>query len=143
MKPSLAQPLFTADLKRAAPGSYDFGFIDPNKYKGEITYVPADSSQGFWGVAGTGYAVGNGSLNDKTLNTIIDTGTTLMLVPASMAEDYYKQVEKAQNRPVSGGWIFPCNISSLPDLHVGVGNYTAHIPGPLLNSSALSDNQSE
>ena len=139
----MQQPLFTADLKRATPGSYDFGFIDPNKYSGEITYVPANSTQGFWGVTGTGYAVGDGALNDKTISTIIDTGTTLMLVPASMADDYYKQVEGADNRPGSGGWVFPCNISSIPDLHVGVGDYTAHILGPLLNSSALSDGTSE
>jgi aspergillopepsin I len=32
--------IFTADLKKGIPGSYDFGFIDNSKFKGEITYVP-------------------------------------------------------------------------------------------------------
>jgi hypothetical protein len=34
------QPIFTADLKKGAPGSYDFGFVDSTKYNGAITTVP-------------------------------------------------------------------------------------------------------
>jgi len=36
----LQADVFTADLKKGAPGSYDFGFIDSTKYTGSITYVP-------------------------------------------------------------------------------------------------------
>jgi aspergillopepsin I len=36
----LEAPVFTADLKKGAPGSYDFGFIDLSKYYGDITWVP-------------------------------------------------------------------------------------------------------
>jgi len=32
--------VFTADLKKGIPGTYDFGFIDDSKFNGEITYVP-------------------------------------------------------------------------------------------------------
>jgi Eukaryotic aspartyl protease len=55
---SLEQPLFTVDLKHAEPGSYDFGWVDQNKYKGQITYVPADNSSGLWGIQVGGFAVG-------------------------------------------------------------------------------------
>jgi aspergillopepsin I len=34
------EPVFTADLQKGAPGSYDFGFIDSTKYIEPITYVP-------------------------------------------------------------------------------------------------------
>jgi hypothetical protein len=36
----LTEPVFTADLKAGAAGSYDFGFVDPDKYNGDIAYVP-------------------------------------------------------------------------------------------------------
>jgi aspergillopepsin I len=37
---AIGEAVFTADLQRGAPGSYDFGFIDPTKYIEPITYVP-------------------------------------------------------------------------------------------------------
>jgi aspergillopepsin I len=37
---AIEDAVFTADLKRGTPGSYDFGFIDPTKYIEPITWVP-------------------------------------------------------------------------------------------------------
>lgn len=68
--PSLSSPLFTADLKHAQPGSYDFGYIDNSKYAGQITYVPVDSAQGFWEFTANGYQVGNGDFNSQTIDAI-------------------------------------------------------------------------
>ena len=61
VKPQLAAPVFAATLKHAAPGSYDFGYVDKSKYKGSLTYVPVDSSRGYWGFTSDSYVVGNGS----------------------------------------------------------------------------------
>jgi hypothetical protein len=36
----IEKPVFTADLQKGAPGSYDFGFIDTTKYIEPIAYVP-------------------------------------------------------------------------------------------------------
>ena len=46
---NLQEPVFTAQLKHATAGTYEFGAVDPTKFQGELTYVPADTSQGFWG----------------------------------------------------------------------------------------------
>ncbi len=37
---ALQSNVFTANLQKGAPGTYDFGFIDSSKYTGSITYVP-------------------------------------------------------------------------------------------------------
>ncbi|KAL9109891.1 MAG: hypothetical protein Q9187_008111, partial [Circinaria calcarea] len=42
-----APPLFTADLRHAEPGSYDFGFIDTTKNTGDLVSLDVDSTQGF------------------------------------------------------------------------------------------------
>lgn len=35
--PTLIQPLFTADLRRGAPGAYEFGRIDDSRFAGQLT----------------------------------------------------------------------------------------------------------
>ena len=138
VKKSLDAPLFTADLKAGAPGSYDFGFIDNTKYSGNITYVAVDNSQGFWGCSSTAYGIGGDGTNltQKNIDTIVDTGTTLLLLPDDILTEYYAQVSSSTNDP-SNGWSFPCD-ATLPDFFIGFNNYTAKVPGSAINFSPLS-----
>lgn len=63
--PHLSQPVFAANMKHNAPGSYDIGFIDRQKYAGELTYTPVNKTKGFWDVNLLGYQIGkNGSKID-------------------------------------------------------------------------------
>lgn len=84
--------MFTVDLKYHAPGSYDFGVIDPSKYTGPITYVPVNSTRGFWGFTGSGYAVGSGTFSPLCIHAIVDTGTTLIYAPQAVVAAYWAQV---------------------------------------------------
>lgn len=73
VKSSLAKPLFTVDLKKGAPGYYDFGYIDTSKYTGAITYVNVNTANGFWEFTSSGYAVGSGSTVTTSIDAIADT----------------------------------------------------------------------
>lgn len=129
--------VFTADLKHNAPGSYDFGYIDDSKYTGEITYTPVDNSQGFWEFTGTGYGVGSGNFNEQSIDAIADTGTTLLLMDDSIVDDYYSQVDGAQNDQQQGGYVFDCS-ADLPDMILGIGDGQATIPGSLMSLGPVS-----
>ncbi|KAH7034513.1 putative endothiapepsin precursor [Microdochium trichocladiopsis] len=134
VKPSLASPVFTADLKHQAPGTYNFGFIDKSAFTGSITYTPVDNSQGFWGFTSTGFQVGNNDFQQESITGIADTGTTLLLLPDDVVNAYYSSVNNAQNDQSAGGFTVPCD-TSLPDFSFGVGNNGAMItiPGSLMN----------
>lgn len=130
---TLDSPLFTADLKKGAPGSYDFGFIDSSKYTGSITYVSVNSANGFWEFTGTGYAIGSsGTFQSTSIDAIADTGTTLLLLPQSVVTAYYAQVSGAKYDSSQGGYTFSCS-ATLPSLTLGVGSYKAVVPGSYIN----------
>ncbi|KAF9893236.1 Type I transmembrane sorting receptor [Aspergillus nanangensis] len=136
VKSELDSPLFAVSLKYHAPGSYDFGFLDKTKYKGTIKYADVDSSEGFWKFTADGYSVGDGQANSSPIAAIADTGTTLVMLPDDIIEDYYKQVPQAQDNEQAGGWVFPCS-TSLPNFTFVIGGYQAVIPGKHINFAPL------
>ena len=133
----LPEPLFTADLKHNAAGSYDFGYIDKKKYTGDIKYFPVKTADAYWGVTSDSYGVA-GSTTQKKIRSIVDTGTTLNLMPEDVLSAYYKQVKGAKNDSNAGGYVFPCD-AKLPDFTIGFGadgdaqSFTAVIAGKYLN----------
>lgn len=132
--PSLAMPVFTADLRKAAVGAYTFGAIDSTKFNGSLTWASVNTTQGFWQFSSSKFQVGDGTaMNVAGGQAIADTGTTLMLANAAVINAYYSQVTGAVNNQTVGGVTFPCN-SVLPDLKVDVGGkYMALVRGSDIN----------
>ena len=138
---SLNSPLFTANLKKGAPGSYNFGYIDSSEYTGDITYTAVDNSQGFWGFTSSGYTVGSGSPVSESIPAIADTGTSLLLLPDDLVSDYYSQVSGSSNSQTDGGYIFDCS-ANLPDLTLQIEGYAAVVPGSYMNYAPASESGS-
>lgn len=139
VKSQLDSPLFAVTLKHNAPGTYDFGFVDKNKYTGSLTYTDVDSSQGFWMFSADGYKIG--STSGGSIKGIADTGTTLMLLPDHVVSAYYQQVSGAQQDQTAGGYTFDCS-SQLPDFTVSIGSYDAVVPGSLINYAPTTQGSS-
>ncbi|KAH7025108.1 secreted aspartic proteinase precursor [Microdochium trichocladiopsis] len=137
-KSALNSPLFTADLKHQAAGKYNFGYIDTAAYTGSITYVPVDTSEGFWGFTSSGYAVGSGSFKSTKTSGIADTGTTLLYLPDSVVSAYYGQIKGAGNDDSVGGYTFPCSATP-PSFTFGVGSGRITIPGSFMNFGDAGD----
>lgn len=138
---SLESPLFTANLKKGEPGSYNFGYIDSSQYTGDITYTAVDNSQGFWGFTSSGYTVGSGSAVTESIPAIADTGTSLLLLPDDVISAYYAQVSGSSNSQTDGGYIFSCT-ATLPDLTLQIEGYAAVVPGSYLNYAPASESGS-
>ncbi|KAI9732308.1 MAG: hypothetical protein M1834_001515 [Cirrosporium novae-zelandiae] len=130
----LSEPLFTADLHESG-GTYEFGTIDTTKFSGNLSYIPIDSSDGFWQFTSTRFSVGTGSAQKNSIGSpaIADTGTSLILVDTNVATAYYEQVTDAEDSDAAGGFIFPCD-ADLPSFNVGIGDsYMAKVSGDLIN----------
>lgn len=140
--PSLAMPVFTADLRKNAVGSYEFGNIDATKFNGTMTWVNVNTTQGFWQFASTKFAVGTGAAqpSNPVGQAIADTGTTLIIADPSVVQGYYSQVPSAQNNAQVGGVTVDCN-AQLPDLMLDVGGtYMAKVRGEDINFAQVQGN---
>ncbi|KAF2461935.1 aspartic peptidase domain-containing protein [Lineolata rhizophorae] len=137
---SLDEPVFAVTLKSGEPGSYDFGFVDPAKYDGELTYVDVDSSDGFWQFAVDGYGVGgSGPANSSSSFTCIaDTGSSLMYVPSGPLNEYYGAVEGATFDRFQGAWTLPCD-AELPDFSLVIGGASLVVPGRFVSYAPVDD----
>lgn len=140
--PSLAQPVFTADLRKAAAGAYTFGAIDSTKFNGTMAWVPVNTTQGFWQFSSTKFAVGTGQpqAGNPVGQAIADTGTTLIIADPTVVNGYYSQIPSAQNNAQVGGITVDCN-AQLPDLMLDVGgSYMARVKGSDINFAQVQGN---
>lgn len=130
--PSLAEPVFTADLRKAAVGAYEFGRIDDSRFNGSLTWTPANTTLGFWQFTAERFQVGQRTaIKVPGAQAIADTGTTLMLVNDAVVNAYYSQVSGAVKD--TSGVVFPCD-AFLPDLTVDInGDYFAVVKGSDIN----------
>lgn len=126
----LAMPLFTASLQHGRPGNYKFGYIDRSDYQGEIKYADVDPYSPYWKITLSGYRVGDndGQYRDYNWEAIVDTGTSLLLVPEVITKRYYNQVPGAGFDDSNGMFVFPCSVAA-PDFAFGIQNYRGRIPG--------------
>ena len=91
-----------------------------------------DNSRGFWGFTCSGYKIGDGELTDANIDSIADTGTSLLLLPNNVVDDYWSAVEGAENSQTQGGYVFDCG-ATLPDLALQIEGYSAVVPGSYMS----------
>ncbi|KAJ5356560.1 Peptidase aspartic catalytic [Penicillium concentricum] len=140
VKSELDAPLFAVTLKHGEPGTYDFGYIDKEKFTGEVVYADVDSSEGWWTFTADSYKVGTGAAG-PSITGIADTGTTLLLVDDSVVSAYYKKVTGAKDSSSVGGYVFPCS-ATLPDFTVSINGYDAVVPGEHINYAPVTTGSS-
>jgi aspergillopepsin I len=138
VKSSLAQPLFAADLKPGQTGYYDFGYIESSAYTGSITYTSVDSSQGFWGFTAGAYSTGSSASPGTVGASIMDTGTTLLYIPAAAVRDYYAQVPGGKYDSNQGGYVGSCS-GTWPAWNVKIGGTTFAVSGSIIRFQPLGD----
>jgi hypothetical protein len=128
----LALPyLFTVDIYQTQNGTFDFGYIDPEKYSGEISYVPMDTSETNWNFNMTGFAIGDGKPENVTEFTgVVDTGGPNIGLPSSIVGPYFKSFGGNSSGTI---YTYPCSAYPPPNLTL----YLATGDKMVLNGSLL------
>ncbi|KAM7212806.1 acid protease [Rhypophila decipiens] len=130
LNPLLDQKVFTVDLRYQANSEYQFGYIDPTKYIGEIQYIPLVAEAGTWWTVEYSLYTFDTMNHWQAVNRqgIVDTGTSLLLLDEDIVSRYYNTVDGAV-RNSHAGWVYPCHVD-LPSLTLGFSDEAKYeIPG--------------
>lgn len=135
------EAVFTADLQPDG-GSYDFGYIDPSKYVGEVAYTPIlGARSGSWDFAAGSYFI-NGKLGRGGYDmgyAIMDTGTSLLYLQEDVVREFYEHVPSARFDSSTAVWTFHCSETP-PDFSVKIAGVRFVVPGKaLIYAPAASD----
>lgn len=146
-------PLFTFQIGRNVEtansntevnpgGVFTLGELDADQYSGDINYVPLTGQEGYWTIPLTGVSVnGNqGSVSSGSNAAAIDTGTTLIIAPPSLARQIYSQIPNSRSlgsqfSSSSGSYAIPC--SSNVNIALTFGGQQYSINSADMNAGAV------
>ena len=124
--PTPLQSLADAGLIQQAIVSFKISRLDDQKNDGEVTFGALDDSkfdqntlvtlknvnpQGFWEAAMDAVSVNGVDLGLNGRSAILDTGTTLLIVPATDAQTIHKAIPGAQQNN-DGSFTVPCTTNA-------------------------------
>ncbi|GAA6032595.1 hypothetical protein JCM8097_004833 [Rhodosporidiobolus ruineniae] len=108
-----------------AGGEMCIGCIDSSKYTGSLSYNPV-VSKSYWSVASDGINVDGTVVAGTSMTAAIDTGTTLIYVPTSVAKALYASIGGTPSGN-SGEYHVPC-VSTFSTIGLTFNGVTYNIP---------------
>ncbi|KAH9933171.1 acid protease [Epithele typhae] len=142
---AVAAPTFA--FKLAATGSELFlGGTDPALFSGDVETHPVVSSSdlnGFWAIGGGAIAVNGQTVSGLgELQSIIDTGTTLIYGSMDAAQTFWDAVEgSAPFEEEEGLWTFPCDAS--PEVAFSWGGKAWTLSDDTFNLGSVEEGSSD
>ncbi|CAG8647969.1 11209_t:CDS:2 [Ambispora leptoticha] len=117
-------PIFGFFLGRQKDGSNSqltLGGVDSSKFTGQLNYNKLVGQDGFWEIALDDASVNGKPLGFSKRTAIIDTGTTLLIVPPADAAAIHKAIEGAVFQ--QDEYLVPCNTKAVVALTFGGVTY--------------------
>lgn len=105
-------------------GAVIFGGVDTTKYVGNFTWVPIVDKTS-WRIRFDAVSIAGKSLG-LSGNALIDSGTSLIIVPTKVASVFHDHIPGAIEAP-QVGWILPCN-TSVGDLNFTIAGQQFRVP---------------
>ncbi|KAF7722967.1 hypothetical protein EC973_002478 [Apophysomyces ossiformis] len=112
----ISEPIFGVFLGKDSEGGggeYVFGGYDSNHIGGQLTTVPVDNSQGWYSINIDGTSA-SGQQVTGSFSGILDTGTSLLLLENSLAEQVASAYGATDNG--DGTYTISCDTSQFPPL---------------------------
>ncbi|KAI8141665.1 rhizopuspepsin 4 precursor [Fennellomyces sp. T-0311] len=126
------KPIFSVYFGKKSEGGGGellFGDYNPKHIAGNLSTVPVDNSQGFWGVTIQSLNTTNTTIAEN-IHAIVDTGTTLLVFPDNVAHALANKYNATDN--YDGTFKITCDKSKLEPLVFTLGGTDFVVPGESL-----------
>ena len=121
----IPKTLFSIALSRARDKLYDgvlhFGRIDSSYYTGEMVYSDTVEDLGYWEIPLDDIGLDGKFFNFENKTVIIDTGTSLLLLPPDDAYKFHYEIEGARTDGES--FAIPCDTNRTIDIKISGVTY--------------------
>ncbi|KAG0741624.1 hypothetical protein G6F57_011739 [Rhizopus arrhizus] len=128
----ISNPVFGVYLGKESNGGggeYIFGGYDASKFKGSLTTIPVDNSNGWYGVTIRGASIGRSRVAGS-FDAILDTGTSLLVLPNDVARSVASAYGARDN--YDGTFSISCDTSRFQPLVFTIGSSTFEVPADSL-----------
>ncbi|WFC93564.1 cathepsin D [Malassezia brasiliensis] len=105
--------VFQFTLKAGQGSTLTLGGIDSSKYKGDITYVDVDPSQGFW--------LTDAKVNGQSIKAIIDSGSTVITGPTAQVRSIVQKINGMSAFNQDGTLMYTYDCNATPNVTISVG----------------------
>lgn len=110
------------DAVRTNAGKIVLGGVDKSQFKGKVTYVPTQPRKEFWQIAIDGIYVNNKLIGGtKGFDSILDTGTSSIVLPPALAAEFYKPLNGVPDPTVSFPGVYQVPSNTIIDVKVKIG----------------------
>ncbi|GAO14958.1 uncharacterized protein UV8b_05130 [Ustilaginoidea virens] len=123
----LDEPVFSFYLGSSDEGSIAmFGGVDESYYTGKIQYIPL-RRKAYWEVDIESIGFGDEVAELENTGAILDTGTSLNVLPSALAELLNKEI--GAKKGFGGQYTIDCDkIGSLPDITFNLAGFNYSLP---------------
>ncbi|KAG1140116.1 hypothetical protein G6F37_012176 [Rhizopus arrhizus] len=124
----ISNPVFGVYLGKESNGGggeYIFGGYDSSKFSGDLTTIDVDNSNGWYGITIDGTSISGSQVSDS-FSAILDTGTTLLILPSNVASSVAQAYNANDNG--DGTYTISCDTSELQPLVFTIGGSTFEVP---------------
>lgn len=101
-----------------------FGGVNGNHFNGNLAYIPVEQ-QSFWKVPVRGVSINGQQTYDKEGSAILDTGTTLLVIPVAVSRKIHQAIPGASFDALYG-WRILCGLAKkdkMPSITITLGEH--------------------
>ncbi|KAI8389493.1 aspartic peptidase domain-containing protein [Blakeslea trispora] len=139
----ISSPIVSFYLGRTQDGGRGevlFGDINQNHFEGRLTYIPVTIKK-YWQVDLTDISIDKTRLLNKTMSAVLDTGTTLVIVPLAVSNAIHQAIPGARFDLIYG-WRIPCayanNTTSVLNIQLDGKNFPLY-PRDIIRTKSTSE----